>query len=203
MKRMKSIFLLCALALALTACGAQQPGTDAQMISEEAATQVALDHAGLTAEEVTFAKIGLDLDDGRRCYDLEFYTSDFQEYDYEIDPYTGEILSYDRDAEFYAPDDPGVPGDTAPVTDPTAPADPAAPAGPAAGGEITPDAAKEIALAKVPGAAAGDIRQFETDYDDGRLQYEGSIFYEQMEYEFEIDGQTGNIIGWEVESIFD
>ena len=32
---------------------------------------------------------------------MEFYTSDHKEYDYEIDPYTGEILDTDFDAEYY------------------------------------------------------------------------------------------------------
>ena len=41
----------------------------------------------------------LDYDDGRQRYDVEFYTADYAEYDYEIDASTGEGLSYDYDAE--------------------------------------------------------------------------------------------------------
>ena len=33
--------------------------------------------------------------------------------------------------------------------------------------------------------------------------YEGTIFYEQIEYEFEIDAQDGKIWSWEAESIWD
>ena len=55
----------------------------------------------------------------------------------------------------------------------------------------------------VPGATAADIREFETDHDDGRLEYEGKIYYNKMEYEFEIDGYSGAIRDWDVESIFD
>lgn len=63
--------------------------------------------------------------------------------------------------------------------------------------------AKKIALAQVPEASESDIREFEVDYDDGRVEYEGSIYYGDMEYEFEIDGYSGAIRSWEVKSIYD
>ena len=63
--------------------------------------------------------------------------------------------------------------------------------------------AKKIALAQVPGAKESDIREFEVDYDDGRLEYEGTIYYGELEYEFEIDGYSGAIRSWEAESIYD
>ena len=59
--------------------------------------------------------------------------------------------------------------------------------------------AKEIALAEVPGATASDIYEFETDRDDGRLEYEGTIYYNGTEYDFTIDGYSGAIRGWDVE----
>ena len=55
----------------------------------------------------------------------------------------------------------------------------------------------------MPGAVLSDIREFETDYDDGRLEYEGKIFYGGMEYEFTIDGYSGAIREWEADSIYD
>ena len=112
-------------------------------------------------------------------YEVEFYTNDAREFDYEIDASTGEVLSYDYDAEHY----------TAPSTG-------------SEGGSISQERAKEIALAQVPGAALSDIREFETDYDDGRLEYEGKIFYGGMEYEFTIDGYSGAIREWEADSIY-
>ncbi len=63
--------------------------------------------------------------------------------------------------------------------------------------------AKKVALEKVPGAQESDIRGWKLDRDDGRQEYEGSIFFEKMEYEFEIDATTGEIISWEAESIYD
>ena len=65
---------------------------------------------------------------------------------------------------------------------------------------ISEEKAKEIALAKVPGATMQDIRQFKKDRDDGRYVYEGEILYNKTEYDFEIDAESGEIIGWEQES---
>lgn len=143
-------------------------------VTETQAREIALADAGLTAEQVTFIKSKLDYDDGRQSYDVEFYTADNVEYDYEIDASTGAILSYDLDAEGYAP--------------------------PTSGGTaISSDQAKQIALAEVPGATASDIYEFEVDRDDGRLEYEGTIYYSGVEYEFTIDGYSGAIREWEAE----
>ena len=105
---------------------------------------------------------------------MEFYTADYTEYDYEIDAADGTILSSDFDAEGY----------TAPTDSATA---------------ITADQAKEIALAEVPGATVDDIYEFELDRDDGRLEYEGAIWYDGTEYEFTIDGYSGAIRSWEAD----
>ena len=154
---------------------------DVQLIAGNIATAEdakakALAHAGLTTGDVTFVRSHLDWDDGRRVYDVEFYTSDYKEYDYEIDATTGEVLSYDYDAEGYAPS-----ADAGTQT-------------------ISADRAKEIALAEVPGATTKDIYEFEVDRDDGRLEYEGTIYYNGVEYEFSIDGYSGAIRSWEVDS---
>ena len=163
-----------------SAGGANSSGTSSQStdgstaITEDQAREIALADAGLTAEEVTFLKTKLDRDDGRLVYDVEFYTADYTEYDYEIDAADGTVLSSDFDAEGY----------TAPAEGSTA---------------ITADQAKEIALAEVPGATVDDIYEFELDRDDGRLEYEGAIWYDGTEYEFTIDGYSGAIRSWEAD----
>lgn len=163
-----------AVVSATSSQSATAPTSD--MISEEKAKSAALAHANLNADTVTFAKVRLDYDDMRQVYDVEFYTKDYKEYDYEIDAFTGEIVSYDFDADSYTP-----PANTEST--------------------ITADKAKQIALGQVSGAAVTDIFEFETDYDDGRLSYEGKIYYGGREYEFEIDGYSGAIRSWESESI--
>ena len=156
-----------------------QQGSSGQLTAQQAKEKT-LAHANLTLDEVVFVVCELDWEHGRQVYEVEFYTNDTREFDYEIDASTGEVLSYDYDAEHY----------TAPSTG-------------SEGGSISQERAKEIALAQVPGAALSDIREFETDYDDGRLEYEGKIFYGGVEYEFTIDGYSGAIREWEADSIYD
>lgn len=161
-----------------TTANTTNAASDGQVTLEEA-KEIALNHAGLSADGVTFIKGKLERDDGREKYDIEFYTSDFKEYDYEIDPQTGEILSYDYDAEDYAPQKSSTGNSSA----------------------ITEAKAKEIAVAQVSGATVDDIREWEADYDDGRLEYEGKIYDADTEYEFTIDGYSGSIISWETEPL--
>lgn len=154
------------------------PSNAPTILTEAQAREIALNHAGQSADQVTFLKSNLGYDNGRQVYDIEFYTAAYTEYDYEIDASTGQILSYDYDAEGYTPPTPGTT-------------------------TITADEAKQIALAKVPGATVSNIYEFELDRDDGRLEYEGTIYYNGMEYEFTIDGYSGALRSWEVESAWD
>lgn len=149
-------------------------------IGEDAAKAAALEHAGLAESDLQGIRAKLEYEDGRAVYDVEFVrTTDAgaEEYDYEIDATTGEILSYDYDAEYYI--------GTQTVE--------------GSGTAVTADQAKQIALAEVPGATVNDIYEFELDRDDGRLEYEGTIYYNGMEYEFTIDGYSGAIRSWEAE----
>lgn len=69
-------------------------------IGADRAKEIALDHAGVSASKATFVRAHLDYEDGRRVYDVEFYSGS-KEYDYEIDAASGDILSWDYDAEYY------------------------------------------------------------------------------------------------------
>ena len=66
-------------------------------------------------------------------------------------------------------------------------------------GDIGMDAVISIVLDRVPGATKNDIDELECEYDDGRIEYEGELYYNGYEYEFEIDGATGNILKWEID----
>ncbi|MBR4108846.1 MAG: PepSY domain-containing protein [Oscillospiraceae bacterium] len=77
---------------------AGQPAPDttaAAPISQEAAIQIALEHAQLKAEEVTRLHAEYDRDEGAKHYDVDFEKDGF-EYSYEIDAYTGKILDADK-----------------------------------------------------------------------------------------------------------
>ena len=71
--------------------------------------------------------------------------------------------------------------------------------GSASAGDIGAEKVKLIVLAKVPGATAANIAELEREHDDGRLIYEGSVYYNGYEYEFEVDGATGNLLKWEID----
>ena len=64
---------------------------------------------------------------------------------------------------------------------------------------ISSDEAVQSALARVPGATVANVTEFNRDYENGRLEYEGEIHYNGYEYDFEIDPDTGTITKWEVE----
>lgn len=148
--------------------------SDGKLTGEEAAKAAALAHAGLKAADVTFVKCKLDWENGVQVYDVEFFTQDGREYDYEINAATGAVVSVDYDAENYVPT--GTSGEN-----------------------IGMEKARSIALAKVPGAESTHVRKLELDYDDGRLVYEVEIFYNGMEYEGEIDAYSGEIVQWEAD----
>jgi len=65
-------------------------------ISVDKAKTIALKQAGLTPAMVTFGKAVLKKDDGKIIYEIEFFTSS-HEYEYEIEAYSGAILSQDVD----------------------------------------------------------------------------------------------------------
>ena len=154
-------------------------------VTLEQAKQTALRHAGKTASQVQFVKAQQDWEHGKKVYEIEFIVSGgtgYTEYDYEIDAATGKIVSYDYDAESYTPSQ---------STNTNANV------------KISEAAAKQTALSRVPGATAANLYKFKLDFDDGRWEYEGEIRYGTMEYDFTIDANTGAIIEWDMESIYD
>ncbi len=68
---------------------------------------------------------------------------------------------------------------------------------------ISEDEAVQTALAKVDGASAENLSRIDLDYDDRRWVYEGEIYLGEWEYEFEINAENGNIIGFEKDHIYD
>lgn len=151
-----------------------QSGT-ASAVTEDEARKTALSDAGVTEEQITGIRVKKDHDDGRQVYDVEFY-SDNKEYDYEIDASTGEILSSDFEIEN------DFNKDSASDLNPA----------------VSQEEASAAALAKVQGASEKDLR-IKLDDDDGKMIYEGDIYYNGTEYEFEIDASTGDFLEWSEE----
>lgn len=150
--------------------------TSTGAVDEAKAQEIALAHAGVNAADATITKSKLDYDDGRQVYELEWYANGAK-YDYEVAVATGEIVNSGYEAKTVV----GT-GNSATVSEATA---------------------KQTALSRVPGATAANIYKFKLDFDDGRWEYEGEIRYGTMEYDFTIDANTGALLEWDMESIYD
>ncbi len=154
--------------------GEQQP-QQSTSITEEQAKEIAASHAGVAVADLTFHSVSLEEDDGRRVYDVEFYSGS-TEYDYEIDAATGDILSYDNDVENFSIPQQGA----------------------SSGSYIGEEAAKAAALQRA-GLTAEQVRweKCELDEDDGRFSYELEFSSGQHEYECEVEAFTGEILNFE------
>ena len=151
-------------------------------IGEDAAKSAAFEHANISETDVTWIWTQLDFDDGRMVYDVEFICGN-EEYDYEIDALSGEILSYDYDMESNYTPNPST-GDNTEY--------------------ITVDEAKSIALARAE-LTENDVtfKKANLDYDDGRAIYDVEFVSGDMEYEFEINAVDGTILDYGVDSVWD
>lgn len=155
---------------------------DGAEIGIDKAKSIALNDAGLKEADVHFIKEKQEMDDGRVVYELEFY-NDNKEYDYEIEASTGNIISRDYDIENHE-----LPSDNSAET----------------GSKITIEKAKKIALKKAGLTEKdGTWKKEKTDRDDGRIMYELEFISGEMEYDFEIDAESGSILEFEKESVYD
>ncbi|MBQ3134730.1 MAG: PepSY domain-containing protein [Oscillospiraceae bacterium] len=68
------------------------------LLTRAQAEAIALNHAGLTAEQVWGLRSEFDIDDGVKVWDVEF-RCDGWEYDYEIHAVSGAIRSFDKEKD--------------------------------------------------------------------------------------------------------
>lgn len=151
-------------------------------ISLDKAKEIALSHAGLSSDQVTFVQANKDFDDGIQKYDIEFYCNG-KEYDYEINASNGEIIQYDYDMEYnYIPNNNTTNNQSNVNT--TA--------------NISAERAKEIALSHA-GLASNQVtfKRTELDFDNGIQKYEVEFYYNNREYSYEINANTGDILSYE------
>ena len=164
MKKFFMITLAALMALCISA------GALADVTLEEA-KQIALDKAGVTADEAIFTKAHHDHEDGRVVVDIEFYVGS-TEYEMDVDVTTGEVTEFETEEHALVESN----------------------------GAITLDAAKQIALAKV-GMKEDQVRftKVHLDTDDGRAVYEIEFKANGMEYEFDIDAASGAIVEFDAD----
>ena len=142
-------------------------------IGAETARQTALDHAGVTEDQLDYLEADYDYEDGRMVYEVEFAVGGV-EYEYDIDAATGDILKYERDGESGWQS-----GQT--------------PEG-GSDGSINGQSARDIALAHA-GVTLDQVRELEVELDDGCYQVEFKAG--RYEYEYEISAGDGSILSAE------
>ena len=145
-------------------------------MTEEEAKNIALNRVGKTSEEVTFTRVRIDRENGVTVYDVYFYDLE-KEYELSIDVETKEVVSYKED---YL-----VTGGN--INNPTT-----------NNQYIGVDRAKEIVLNHA-GLSSSDVRfsKVELDRDYHMATYEIEFYYNYLEYDYEIDAVTGEILKYE------
>lgn len=162
-----------------------------QYIGEEAAKKAALENAGITADRVDYINAWLEYDDHRpEYYEVEFSVGNVK-YEYEIDMYTGAVLSHEQETH----DDRnhqngGGSNGSGQNSNGTG----------ASTAYIGEEAAKTAALSHA-GLSASQARKLkaEYDYDDGIAAYEVDFEYNGYEYEYKIDAVTGAILEYDID----
>lgn len=195
-KKILAALLISTMALAgLTACGADSGdlatggngstsaensggssgsgSIDGQAAAADAKT-AALADAGLTENQTIGIGVRQEFDDGMALVEVDIYTPDM-DYSYSVKADDGTIV----ERESSAPPKMENINSSAPVT---------------------PAQAAEAALAQVSGATSDNIRM-EFDHDDGMSIYEVEIIYNGMDYDMEINADTGDIIQSSQESL--
>ena len=139
-------------------------------IGKDAALSAALKAAGLSKDQVKNIEIELDYEHGVMVYEVEFDRR-FDEYSYDIDAKTGEVVAYDNDDD----DDKIV---NVPAED-----------------VIGKDAAKSAAL-KHSGLTAAQVTELsvELDRENGKTVYEVEFKSAGYEYSCEIDAVKGTVL---------
>lgn len=155
--------------------GIRSTGTASQngYIGVETARQTALNHAGVTLDQLDYLEADYDYEDGRMVYEVEFAVRGV-EYEYDIDAATGDILKYERNGEENWQQGQTSAGNS--------------------GTSISSQAARDIALAHA-GVTLDQARALEVELDDGSYQVEFKAG--NYEYEYEISAADGLIISAE------
>lgn len=148
-------------------------------ISMDYAKEIALDHAGISGEDVYFDDQEFDIDDGVPLYEFEFYLNG-NEYEYDIHAISGEILSFEHDIK-----------KSKAASKETSQSERT---------QISKDEAIEIALNHA-GLTRSQVSfdDIELDEDDGRLIWEIEFDSEDWEFEYEIDAYSKNILDFKKE----
>lgn len=186
---MKYILLCSVFLFILSACQAPQEAqssanpndqsenanTSIQELTQEEALEIAYKRANTKSTDVTALHVKRDTEHGLSVYEIEFIAKQI-EYSYEISVTDGAIIKESSEVQKHS--QPNANDDT--------------------NTSITLEQAQQLVLDKVPNASMQNLK-IHSDYEDGIPTYEGDLIHEGMEYEFEINANTGSFIKWKEE----
>lgn len=186
----KRLFILAAstmiAACLLGGCGKSTKGnsstngnqntSESKDIGEKKAQEIAIADAGVKQENLSRLKVSKEQDDTHVVYDVDFTDhTNGMEYDYEILASDGSIYSVESEKI----------NNTSDKTNTKTPADV----------KLSQEEASKLALDKVKGATAKEL-YIHLEQDNGVNVYDGEIIYNEKEYDFEIDADTGEFLEW-------
>ncbi len=183
-----------------------------QDIGKDQAQQIAFEDADVAESDISQLHVSKDNDDGKTVYEIKFTdTLSGTVYDYEILASDGTIQKVDRENGTTQPSATQQNQNNQPTktqnqngaqtnlqTQNNSQTQTKNQNNSQTQVAVSLEDAKQMALDRVSGAADNNI-WIELDYDDGHYIYEGEILYEQKEYEFEIDANTGTFLEWSEE----
>ena len=190
------------LAVAMTGCGGkpvinQQPSSQAQvqaqLISMEAAQEVALKAANIAAEDATISATTLNEVAGTSCYKVEFTSGDYA-YAYTVNAETGAVMEMSS-REKNAVDTQAQTEATVPTADSATTQSSAVATAQTVTGTVDEEMAQKIALEHA-GVKATDatITKSKLDYEGRRQVYEIEWYAGGKKYDYEIAVDTDEIL---------
>ena len=186
------------LAVAMTGCGGKpvvnhKPCTQAQLISMEAAQEVALKAANIAAEDAAISATTLNEVAGTSCYKVEFTSGDYA-YAYTVNAETGAVMEMSS-REKNAVDTQAQTEATVPAADSATTQSSAAATAQTVTGTVDEEMAQKIALEHA-GVKATDatITKSKLDYEGRRQVYEIEWYAGGKKYDYEIAVDTGEIL---------
>lgn len=199
MKKIALATIIISIGMSLVGCNNSTTLNNAndnnKKVTIEQAKEIALNHANLTSDQVSFIRTETDIDNGVEKYDIEFYHEN-KEYDYEINAANGQIIEYDYDIENY----------NIPTKEESNNIENKQPSNNIGGNQqsnssetsITVEEAKKIALkhANLTSEQVSFVKS-ELDFDDGIQKYDIEFYFNNKEFDYKIDAKTGNILKYE------
>ena len=186
------------LAVAMTGCGGkpvinQQPSSQAQLISMEAAQEVALKAANIAAEDAAISATTLNEVAGTSCYKVEFTSGDYA-YAYTVNAETGAVMEMSS-REKNAVDTQAQTEATVSAADSATTQSSAAATAQTVTGTVDEEMAQKIALEHA-GVKATDatITKSKLDYEGRRQVYEIEWYAGGKKYDYEIAVYTGELL---------